>query len=183
MAKKNPKTCTLTKADDIKVTNHGWLINGELRDNLDDCTFEAGARFTMLIEEVPDPKPQRAPKIEHRESQFNVLHVPAVSDSAPPPQAHASTLELPPELAEVRALMDLYRDAQGFGPYVAIGLVGLALWQKFNKQKGKGCPRCDERERAQHHPPHHDPATCPTCIAQRSHTAQQEAVHTIHPSD
>lgn len=182
MSKKNPKKdkCLLTKSDEIVVTNKGWLINGQLRDNLDDCTFEAGARFTMLIEEVADaPKAKRTPKVD-KPSQFNVLHIPLAGDSAPAPQPqqHASTLELPPELAEVKELMELYQDAQGFGPYVAIGLVGLALWQKLNKQKRQGCTRCEERDRAQaHHPAHHDPATCTVCQSQH-HT--QEPGHTHH---
>jgi hypothetical protein len=54
----------------------------------------------------------------------------------------------------------------------------LAIWQKINKQKARGCQRCEER--AQHHPPQHDPATCSTCQAQQLNAVAQEPTHPLN---
>jgi hypothetical protein len=171
------KKCILTAKDDVKVTSSGWIVNGERRENLDNCTLKPGTTFTMLVEDIPNTPKRSKPNAP----SIHVEHIPApppsqeASPAASQPQPQAQSLQLPPELQEVRELMELYQSAQGFGPYVAILLVAYVGWQKLNKKNQQGCQQCQERERL-HHRVHHDPATCPQCISERH---SQEAAHPL----
>lgn len=137
MSKKKP--CKLTSKDTIQVTSEGFIVNGTLKPSLKGCTIEEGARFVMLVKEEPTPRPKvSAPAPTPQVQTF--------SYSSPQP----NPVQLPAELQEVKELIDVYRATEGFGPWVAIAVVGFVLWRKINRQ-GQGCQYCSPRPQCSHH--------------------------------
>lgn len=214
--------CKLTAEDEIHVTSKGFLVNGTLRPNLDNCELGAGvtfiAQYDELVEDGAKKTPKRAPskpvsapkkaedavkvlgwaKDEENEASEQFIHAPA-------PKQH---IQLPAELAELQELIDVYEDAQGAGPYVAIAVVGAYLWRKFQRQKQEQGQRCEctscqahrapqyapqhqvqqhqvQQHQAQHHAPQEQRCLCPECVppapvAPSAPVMSAPVVHAVH---
>lgn len=167
--------CKLTSADEIHVTSNGFLVNGVLRPNLDNCELGAGVTFIAQYDELIDAdtaqdakkvnkanKANKVRKIEHAPS-MDTASKDAVTlvgwekdieteQSAP----MAQQIKLPAELAELQELIDVYQDAQGAGPYVAIAVVGAYLYRKFRSNEQKNvCARCGAQQHQVQHQVQH----------------------------
>lgn len=175
--------CKLTAEDEIHVTSKGFLVNGTLRPNLDNCELGAGvtfiAQYSELVEDGAKKTAKRAPSKpvsapKRAEDAVKVLgwtkddenEAPSASEQSVHAPATKQHIQLPAELAELQELIDVYEDAQGAGPYVAIAVVGAYLWRKFQRQKQEQGQRCE----------------CATCRAHRApqyaqHQAQHQAQH------
>jgi hypothetical protein len=214
--RKQPKTppqaqdaCKLTAEDEIHVTSRGFLVNGTLRPNLDNCELGAGVTFIAQYDELVEDgakktaktakrapsKPISAPK--RAEDAVKVLgwakdeENEASSASEQFIHAPKQHIQLPAELAELQELIDVYEDAQGAGPYVAIAVVGAYLWRKFQRQKQEQGQRCEcatcqahrgyqyasqhqvqhqvqqhqvQQHQVQHHAPQEQRCLCPECV-------------------
>jgi len=167
--------CVLTSKDEIILqAGGGFLINGKHRPNLDNCKLMPGARFELQIAEAEQPKAyKRSSRPSAPRPEPIKMPEPAVPPQPIAPPQTAQSVQLPSELAEVKELMSIYQSAQGLGPYVAIAVVAYVMWQKMQRKGQQECQRCADRERSKHIQ-HHDPATCPECIA---HTQRLEHHH------
>lgn len=196
----SPKdACKLTAKDEIHVTSKGFLVNGDLRPNLDNCELGAGVTFIAQYDELVDEgspktkkrapsKPVSAPKStedavkvlgwskdEENEASEQFFHAPA----------QRQHIQLPAELAELQELIDIYEDAQGAGPYVAIAVVGAYLWRKFQRQKQEQGQRCEcascQAHRAPQYAPQHQVQHQAQHQAQYQvqHQAQHQAQHQV----
>ena len=153
MAPRHKSKCTLTHKDTITPdSGGGWLINGHHRDNLDACTFKDGATITLGMgeadtgHEAPAPieqtKPRSAPKINTPQELDTPPASPSTLQGAKPP-AQAQSIQLPPEMAELQELINIYQSTQGLGPYAALAIVAAALWTKLNKAQKRSAQECD----------------------------------------
>ena len=169
-----PRKCKLTPKNTITPDPRGgWLIDNKHRDNLDNCTFEAGATITLGTAEA---QADTAPPARHKRAQTQApAQTPApapapqlsltptatqtaTATQAPAPApAPAQSLQLPPELAELQELIGIYQSAQGLGPYAALAIVAAALWMKL--QRAQKTPRdtcqCAQCRAARHSTEHH----------------------------
>lgn len=162
--------CKLTKKNTITPDPRGgWLIDDTHRDNLDNCTFEAGATITLGTAEA---QADTTPPTRHKRAQPQApaqapapapapqLSLTPTATQAPAP-APAQSLQLPPELQELQELIGIYQSAQGLGPYAALAIVAAALWMKLQRAQKtpRDACRCDQCTAARHsaelHKHHH----------------------------
>jgi len=202
-------TCVLTKDNEIRLTGHGFLVDGVMRPNLDDCKLEPGVKFEVLYDQLDDEPAAQPPVAKKRaakvspqsdEDAVTVIHTQPVAQQPvaqpvvqQPVVQEQKNIKLPAELQELQELIDVYQDAQGAGPYVAIAVVAAYLYRKFNKKRQDedrcDCEECRARRRAEHrahhaehrtqhaeHRAHHaePPCSCAECVPPAPVAAERE---------
>lgn len=139
--------CKITKTSVVELRGSHVIIDGVRRSSLKGCTFEPGARLIARYGEEDAPTQATAqaqapaPALPQQVAAPTLPTLPTAPLQA---QQQASTIQLPPEFADLQGLADLYSVSQTLGAPVAIALGAYMLI------KGNKAPKRDKKESDTH---------------------------------